>query len=148
MSTMVAGVGNVLFGDDGFGVEVAHALREPPPDTRVVDVGIRAIHFAYELLSAPALLVVADCMRRGGAPGTLYVVEPDIDEPVVVDAHGMNLPLVFSTVRRLGGAMPRTLVVGCEPDSLAPGIGLSPAVAGAIPAAVDLIHTLIRREVP
>jgi hydrogenase maturation protease len=141
---LVAGVGNVLFGDDGFGVELVRALRDLPIDTRVVDFGIRAVHFAYELLATPDLLVVADCMTRGGQPGTLYVVEPADEPPALVDAHGMNLPLVFSTVRWLGGVVPRTLVVGCEPYALAPGIGLSPAVAGAIPEAVHLIRSLVQ----
>jgi hydrogenase maturation protease len=86
-------------------------------------------------------------MSRGGAPGTLYVVEPDLEtHGTVADAHGMNLPTVFAAVRELGGAMPRTLVVGCEPADLEPGIGLSPVVTGAIPGALDLIRTLINNH--
>lgn len=143
---LVAGVGNMFFGDDGFGAEVARRLAvEPPPGTTVCDVGIRAIHLAFELLTPFDLFVVADCMPRGGPPGTLYVVEPEVDDlgASVADAHGMNLPVVFTAVRELGGALPPTLIVGCEPAATEPGIGLSSSVEAAIPAALDLIRELI-----
>lgn len=143
---LVAGVGNLFFRDDAFGVEVARQLvASPPPDAAVADFGIRAMHLAYELLTPVELCIVADCMPRGGAPGTLYVVEPDVagGPRAVGDAHGMSLPAVFAAVRELGGRLPRMLVVGCEPEVVDPGIGLSPPVARAVPGAVELIRELI-----
>jgi hydrogenase maturation protease len=143
---LVAGVGNLFFGDDGFGVEVARRLTDAAPaGTRVVDFGIRAVHLAYELLAPLDRLVVVDCMARGGVPGTLYVVEPDpaSDTTPRADGHSMNVPGVFAMVRELGGTLPPTLVVGCEPENIEPGIGLSPRVAGTVPAAIDLIRELI-----
>lgn len=153
MTVLVAGIGNVFFGDDGFGVEVARWLLEaPPPSTKVEDFGIRAIHLAYELLNPHALCIVADCMPRGGPPGSLYLLEPAAipEAGAVADAHGMNLEVVFAAVRALGGSAPRTLVVGCEPETVEPGIGLSSAVARAIPEAVQMIRDLITSppEVP
>jgi hydrogenase maturation protease len=145
---LVAGVGNIFFGDDAFGVEVARQLAATPPaDARVADFGIRAIHFAYELLEPIDLCVVADCMPRGGAPGTLYVVEPEAEElaGAVADAHAMNLPTVFAAVRELGGRLPRVLVVGCEPEAIDPGIGLSASVARAVPGAIEMIRDLVAR---
>lgn len=148
MTVLVAGIGNLFFGDDGFGVAVAQRLAgAPPPSARVEDYGIRAIHLAFALsdpLGPPGLCIIADCMARGGAPGTLYVVEPDLTTTGgVADAHGMNLPVVFAAVRELGGQMPRTLIVGCEPASLEPGIGLSDVVEGAVPAAIEMIRDLL-----
>jgi len=142
---LIAGVGNLFLGDDGFGVAVAQQLAAaPPPGTKVEDFGIRAIHLAFELLEPHDLFIVADCMARGGDPGTLYVVEPDLDVPGgVADAHAMNLPVVFAAVRDLGGRMPRTLVVGCEPAQIEPGIGLSTTVERAVPAAIELIRELL-----
>lgn len=143
---LVAGVGNLFYGDDGFGVEVVRRFGAPvPAGTRVADFGIRAVHLAYELLEPLDLLVVADCLPRGNAPGTLYVIEPTpaTGDGVCADAHAMNLPVVFATVRDLGGTLPRTLVVGCEPATVEPGIGLSPSVTRAVPGAVDLIRELI-----
>lgn len=145
---LVAGIGNIFFGDDGFGVEVARRLAaSPPPATRVADFGIRALHLAYELLEPIDLFVAVDCMPRGGAPGTLYVIEADTGAAAaaVPDAHGINLPLVFSAVHELGGRMPPTLVVGCEPASTEPALGLSPAVTAAIPAAAELVRDVVVR---
>jgi hydrogenase maturation protease len=148
---LVAGVGNLFFSDDAFGVEVARQLAlAPPPNAKVSDFGIRARHLAYELLAPLELCIVADCMPRGGEPGTLYVLEPAGDElqGSVTDAHGLHLPGVFGAVCELGGRLPRTLVVGCEPETVDPGIGLSAPVAAAVPAAIALIRDLItKREV-
>jgi hydrogenase maturation protease len=143
---MVAGVGNVLFGDDGFGVEVVRQLDGTLPiEIRIADFGIGTLHLAYELLVKLDLLIVVDCTSRGGAPGTLYVIEPELDAtaPILPEAHGMSLPTVFAAVRELGGVLPPTLVVGCEPETLEPGAGLSPRVTRALPEAVALIRELI-----
>jgi len=142
---LVAGVGNIFFGDDAFGVEVVRQLAlDPPPHARILDVGIRARHLAYELCGDVDLCVIADCMARGGEPGTLYVLEPEAAAAgSVADAHALALPSVFAAVRELGGQMPRTLVVGCEPDTLDPVMELSAPVARAVPEAVRLIRDLI-----
>ena len=146
---LVAGVGNVFFGDDGFGPAVAQRLREAqlPPDVDVAEFGIRGIHLAYELLEAPAVLIVADAVPRGGAPGTLYVLEPELDaEPAQADAHGMDLRSVFAAVLAMGGTLPRIRIVGCEPASVAPGIGLSAPVANAVDEAARLVRDLLQEE--
>src|SRR5512140_859755 len=139
---LIAGVGNLFFG-----VEVARQLAgSPPTNATVTDFGIRALHFAYELLNPVSLCIVADCMPRGGDPGTLYVLEPELDGATatsIADGHGMSLPVVFSAVRELGGVVPRVLVVGCEPEMTELGVGLSPSVRRAVPAAVELIRELV-----
>jgi hydrogenase maturation protease len=144
VTALVAGIGNLFFGDDAFGVEVARRLATDPP-CAVTDFGIRALHLAYELCKPYELCVVADCVARGGEPGTLYVIEPDTAEAdgVVADAHGMDLRVVFSAVRELGGVLPEMIVVGCEPASVDEGIGLSEHVARAIPGAAALIRDLV-----
>jgi len=143
--TLVAGVGNIFFGDDGFGPEVARALqREPPQDAKVEDFGIRGLHLGYELLNGYERAILIDAVPRGGAPGTLYVIEPDVSVPSgAPDAHRMDLQNVFAFVRMLGGAAPPITIVGCEPESTEEGIGLSPAVAGAVDAGAALVRRLV-----
>src|SRR5688500_9453041 len=106
---LVAGVGNLLLGDDGFGVEVARRLATTmlPEGARARDFGIRGVHLAYELLDGVDVLLVADALARGGEPGTLYVFEPDTGAaaPLEGDAHGMDLPHVFASVRSMGGEL-------------------------------------------
>lgn len=139
---LIAGVGNIFLGDDGFGPEVARYLqgRHLPEGAAVADFGIAGVHLAYELLNGYDTLVLLDAMPLGEAPGTLCVVEPDppADAPPALDAHGMSPAAVLGQLSELGGAVGRVLVVGCEPAELAEGIGLSAPVAAAVPRAADL----------
>jgi hydrogenase maturation protease len=156
---LVAGIGNVFLGDDGFGVEVARRLSaEPLPDgVEVADVGIRALHLAFALLDRPELLLVVDAVSRGDPPGTLTLVEPRLDAgdadadaagpDAVPDAHGMSLATVAAAVRALGGELPRTLLVGCEPAFVAERMGLGPEVERALPGAVAMVKRAIAGEV-
>ena len=146
----VVGVGNVFRRDDGFGVEVVRRLSaEALPDgVAVQDFGIRGLHLAFALLEPPELLVVVDVAARGEPPGTVFVLEPDLDapSPAVADGHGMDLCAVFANVRGMGGRLPRVLVVGCEPACLDEGMGLSEVVAAAVEPTLAVVRDLLHRE--
>ena len=142
---LVAGIGNIFFGDDGFGPAVAQRLANAPPaGARVEDYGIRCMHLAYELLAGYEAAVLIDAAPRGGAPGTLYVIEPTpATRPPAPDAHRMDLENVFAFVRMLGGEPPPLTVVGCEPVTIDEGIGLSPAALAAVDAALPLVQRVV-----
>ncbi|WP_180687082.1 hydrogenase maturation protease [Streptomyces gossypiisoli] len=155
--TLVAGVGNLFLGDDGFGVEAARLLsgQELPPGVEVADIGIRGVHLAYQLLDGYDTLVLLDATARGGKPGTLYVIDATEQgsrpppKSVPLDGHRMSPDAVLALLDTLcagtGAAPPRrTLVVGCEPAAVEEGIGLSPAVAAALPEAVRMVVGLLR----
>ncbi len=150
MRILVAGVGNVFFNDDGFGVEVVRRLahRDLPPHTVVTDYGIRGVHLAFDLLATPKLLVLVDTITRGRAPGTLYLVDPDLENatPASPDAHAMDPRAVFAALREMGGVVPRTRIVACEPADLGEGMTLSDPVRQAIEPAIGMIQQLIARE--
>jgi hydrogenase maturation protease len=117
---LLAGIGNVFLGDDGFGVALAERLaRRPLPEgTDVVDFGIRGIDLAYAMQDGYDAVVMLDAAPRGQRPGTVYLIEAEIDAAeVTLDAHGMDPVKVLGLVRALGGAPPRTFVVGCEPQT-------------------------------
>lgn len=145
---LVAGVGNVLLGDDGFGVEVVRRLgREAlPPGIRVEDFGIRALHLAYELLEDYETLVIVDAMSRGEPPGTVFVFEPDPSggaaEGPDVDPHGLYPGAVLRMALDLGAHVSVVRVIGCEPANLEEGIGLSPAVEAAVGEAVRVVREI------
>jgi hydrogenase maturation protease len=154
---LVAGVGNIFLGDDGFGSEVARRLagRSLPEHVRVVDYGIGGIHLAYDLLDGYDLLVLVDTVPRGEVPGTVTVLEVPDDgaaDPAhgaapgggVPDSHSLDPAAVLASVRRLGGRMPRTLVVGCEPAATDEGIGLSEAVHDAVEPAARAVRDLVQ----
>jgi hydrogenase maturation protease len=144
---LVAGVGNMFLGDDGFGPAAARRLAgEPLPDgVRVVDYGIRGMHLAYDLLDGYDLLVLLDAVPRGGEPGDIVVLEvgeADLGDGDF-DAHGMEPGSMLASLGPLGGRLPRTLVVGCEPASTEEGIGLSPPVEAAVDRAVARVAALL-----
>lgn len=145
---LVAGVGNIFLGDDGFGCEVVQRLvRRPLPEgVRVADYGIGGIHLAYDLLGGVELLVLVDALPRGVEPGTVTLIDVTADDDLpaaTVDSHAMDPATVFASLRGLGGTVPRTMVVGCEPADVGERIGLSPAVAAAVEPAVDQVLALL-----
>lgn len=152
---LVAGVGNVFLGDDGFGVEVARRLAgEPlPSGVRVADFGIRSVHLAYELLDGGYdVTVLVDAAPRGDEPGTLYVreLEPlprgSTDGMPAADAHRMTPDSVLAWLAALGsGSVGRIVLVGCEPADLGAGMALSDPVARAVERAVGVVRDLVRQ---
>lgn len=148
---LIAGVGNIFAGDDAFGVEVIRELaRHPLPETVLVkDFGIRSYDLAYALMDGYSVTILVDAASRGHAPGTVYLIEPDVEAiegEASVDAHSMNPVAVLQLVRALGGSLGRLYVVGCEPEVLeSEEIGLSPNVSAAVPQAVQMIESLVHR---
>jgi hydrogenase maturation protease len=153
MRILVAGVGNIFFGDDAFGCEVASALLARPQreGVRVADFGIRSYDLAYAMMEDYDATILIDASPRGEKAGTLYLIEPQIkklDESAdeVVNAHSMNPVRVLQLVHSLGGQPRNLFVVGCEPQVLesADGrIGLSTRMQAAIAPAVDMIDQLV-----
>jgi hydrogenase maturation protease len=147
---LVAGIGNLFLTDDAFGSEVARRLAGVPlPEgVKVVDYGIRGMHLAYDLLDGYDALVVVDALPGSGAPGDLSVlaVGPDDLGEGELDAHGMAPVAVLASLGQLGGSLPPTYVVGCQPADVSEGIGLSPQVAAAVGPAVDLVLEVLQEQ--
>jgi hydrogenase maturation protease len=155
-SILVAGIGNIFLGDDGFGSEVARRLmqRRAAPRLRVADFGIRGLDLAFALTDGYDTTIIVDAMPRGGEPGTIYVVEADIstidDGPVALEAHGMDPIRVLALARSMGAKLKNILIVGCEPETFSSPdggqLGLSPTVARAVERAIDVIEALVTKH--
>lgn len=146
MTVLVAGIGNLFASDDGFGPEVVRRMGERAAGpVRVVDYGIRGMHLAYDLLDGYDVLVLVDAVPAGEAAGDVTVLEVGPGDLGVgdFDPHGMSPVAVLASLESLGGTLPRTYVVGCRPASLEDGIGLSEAVAAAVPVAVEAVDRLL-----
>jgi hydrogenase maturation protease len=148
LRVLVAGIGNIFLGDDGFGSALARRVRYDGVD--VADFGIRGMDLAYALADYD-VAVFLDATPRGGAPGTLYLIEPDLAElPPDVDAHAMDPVKVLALAKTLGGELPRTLVLGCEPAAAEEFTDLSAPVRAALDEAermlVSLLDELTTRE--
>jgi hydrogenase maturation protease len=150
---LIAGIGNIFLGDDAFGVEVAQRLlRRPVRDgVKVIDFGIRGLDLTYALLDGPEAAILIDAVPRGQAPGTLFVLEPQIDSPelTTLEAHSMDPLKVLKTVAAMGGKLDRVFIVGCEPSppSLDDDMqmGLSEHIAAAIEPAIELVESLMNQ---
>jgi hydrogenase maturation protease len=152
-SILIAGVGNIFLGDDGFGVEVARrmARRVLPERVRVSDFGIRGFDLAYALTGDHDAVILIDATRRGGPAGTLYSLEldPDGQTEAPVETHGMDPANVLRLVAALGGRPRRVLLVGCEPSAIDPETedltGLSAPVETAVDGAIEMALSLVTR---
>lgn len=150
--TLVAGVGNVFLGDDGFGVEVARelALRPGRDGVEIGDFGTGGVHLVYELLDGCDLFVLVDAASRGCEPGTVTVLEvepsdaaPAADGAPVMDGHGLTPDDIFAMLASMGGRPGRSLLVACEPADMGPRMGLSDAVQAAVPHAVRAVEEIL-----
>lgn len=143
---VVAGVGNLLRGDDGFGPAVAEALAGTlPPDVDLVETGIGGLALVHELMDGCAGLVIVDAVDRGAAPGTLFEIEPEVGDAVhVPDVHLANPERVLNMAKGLGILPRRLAIVGCQPAEMEEvGEGLSPAVARAVPLAARMVTEVV-----
>jgi hydrogenase maturation protease len=154
MRVLVAGVGNELRGDDGFGIEALHLLRRGGPfgaDVRYYESGIAGIGLVQQLLDGFDALIILDALDRGAAPGTVFVLEPD---PVLqggtrgpsesIDLHQADPEGVLRLAAALRVLPPRVWIVGCqaaECDEL--GAGLTESVRRAVPTAVRRVYDIL-----
>src|SRR5262249_8630968 len=130
--------------------------RKWPAGVRVVDFGIRGFDLAYAMLEGDDLIILVDTTPRGEAPGTVYVVEPNLLElesldasAMMVETHGMNPLKVLSMVKSMGGQLKKVILVGCEPETFGPEeglMGLSPSVEAAVPEAVNIVESLVTKH--
>jgi hydrogenase maturation protease len=152
---LVAGIGNIFLGDDGFGVEVIRRMssRRLPDGVSLRDFGIRGLDLAYALSEPWDMVVLVDALPRGERAGTIFVLEPAAEDleanfPGGIQAHGMDPVQAIRTAKALGEIPQRMLVVGCEPADLGGedgAMGLSPEVEGAVETAIETILQFVKQ---
>ena len=153
MKILIAGIGNIFQGDDAFGCEVIRELAQAdlPPHITITDFGIRGDDLAYALTDGYDLAIMVDAVPCQKSPGTVYLIEPDLDRlndlvPAPVNAHSLNPLAVLQMARSVGAHGKKLLLVGCEPASFENDggeIGLSDPVRRAIPDAVEMVRSLV-----
>jgi hydrogenase maturation protease len=129
MKVLVAGFGNILRGDDGFGVMVSRALiaqKDTLRDVKIIEVGILGITLVQELLDGYDGLIVLDTVDRGGDPGTLYFFEPEVEDlesiqrrevyECMADIHQTDPSKALLLARALGVLPRKILIIGCQPQ--------------------------------
>lgn len=158
MRVLVAGMGNELRGDDGFGVAVAHLLagRDLGADVTVREFGIAGVALVQELLTKYDALLIVDAVRRDSAPGTLHLLEPtvidiaDLPDEVrrdfLADLHWADPGRVLILAKALGALPDRVLILGCQPEEVEDlALVLTPAVERSLPRALAAIDEALAR---
>ena len=155
---LIAGIGNIFLGDDGFGVEVVKRLAQCglPKEVQIADFGIRGFDLMFALQDGYESTILIDAFPHGQQPGTVSVIEPDWNDPAsasslggnFVEPHSMNPLNVLRMAAAMQAPLKRVLLVGCEPGTLGGQeghIGLSEPVEAAVDAAVQATRNLVRR---
>jgi hydrogenase maturation protease len=147
-SILIAGIGNIFLGDDAFGSDVARLLMERtwPDNVRVSDFGIRGFDLMFALLDGFDAVILIDAAPRGGTPGSLYLLEPEIPAAhgASLETHAMNPLAVLTAAKSMGARLDRVLLLGCEPCiGQLEGIGLSGPVQRALEEAVKMVEDLV-----
>lgn len=155
---LIAGMGNVLRCDDGFGVEVAQRLaaaKESLPATvKIVEVGIGGVHLVQELMLGYDVLIVIDLIDREDTPGTVHVLQaevPDLDgwtegdrQDFLADMHYATPTKALILAKALDALPPKAFIVGCQPADVDDiGIGLSDVVEEAVTATIGEIRKIV-----
>ncbi|MEO7294343.1 MAG: hydrogenase maturation protease [Ginsengibacter sp.] len=150
---MIAGVGNMFLKDDGFGGAVIKKMlhKKFPEGVEIKDFGIGGLKLAYDLMKGYDGLILIDASKRGEAPGTLYVIEPDekeinpdLEQGDPIDPHGGDPSTVLRFVKAVGAWPAKVLIVACEPETVDDfEIGLSDQVNASVDKAVELVDEII-----
>ncbi len=154
MRILIAGVGNVLRCDDGFGIEVMHRLEETlaVEGVEFFESGIAGISLVQKLMDGFDALIIIDALDRGAEPGRVFVLEPDAkslrhppSHHEATDLHQADPEVVLRMASALNTLPPRAWIVGCQAqDCDALGAPLTEAVACAVPVAVDRIWQIVQ----
>lgn len=152
MRILVAGIGNKLYGDDGFGPRVVEELTKfkLPPEVEVVDYGSSLTSVLLDL-GEYDLVIFVDVVNRGGRAGELYVIRPLASnrreaEVGMLSPHEMRLEKVLALAETLGVLPREVILVGCQPGRLAEGLGMSEEVEKAVEKAVEIVLEIVRER--
>lgn len=154
IKTLILGLGNPLLGDDGVGWRVAEAAQKQITDAMIeIDFHAGGGLALMERLVGYARAIIVDALNTGNAPpGTVRSLRlEDLPSHVVshlASAHETDLKTALQVGRQMGAALPtEILIVGIESQQVYDfSETLSPAVAAAVPRAVQLVLTQLHNQ--
>ena len=162
MKTLVIGLGNPIVSDDSVGLRVASEVRDLLADRdgagrKGIDCGVEVAEDYWgglrlmERMIGFDRAIVVDAIRTDSPPGTIRLLKPDdIPTRKSNSAHDLTLPVALKLGRETGAHLPRNediLLIGIEAeDVLTFSEQCTPAVAAAIPRAVEEVMTALRKS--
>lgn len=154
---LVAGMGNDLRRDDGFGIAVVRRFMESgvPDGVRAIEAGIAGLGLVQELMDGYEALIILDAADRGGQPGTVYLLEaevPELDEftpehrqDFLADTHYTVPSKALTLARALDVLPPHAYILGCQPLETELGMGLSEPVERGVGEALGRLRKLCKK---
>ncbi len=153
---LVLGLGNLLLSDDAAGLHLLAALaaeRGASDAVELVDGGTQGLALLHYLSGRRAVLVL-DAVGLGAVPGSIHVLRGSAIDGLRVQrattAHEGNALELLATARLLGDVAAEIVVLGVEPANIGTGIGLSPQVEAAMPAAIGraraVLESMLRQQ--
>jgi hydrogenase maturation protease len=142
-TAVIAGIGNLLMGDDGVGIHAVRELqKDPSPGIEVVDVGTAIVRSLSAFEHARRVLVI-DAVRAGGRPGSIYILDGHaVDRRKhPTSLHLIGLPEAMGLLG--GGVTPEVTILGVEPAWVDYGTELSPAVQAVLPEVVETARRIV-----
>ena len=142
-------MGNLLRGDDGFGIRVLERMSylQLPRGVELYEAGGAGIALVQKLMEGYDACIIVDAAKCNGAPGTLYRLMPDVPMvPGSIGMHELNPSKVLALARAMGALPSDVVLIGCEPqetDELCQE--LSAPVAKAVDQAVEMIFQELQR---
>lgn len=148
MNCLILGVGNLLLSDEAVGVRIVEALGREyrfAPGIELLDGGTAGMEL-LEAMASRDHIIVADAVLSGNPPGTVITLE-DEEIPALfgrkISPHQLGLADVLSALQLTDEFPEKLTLVGIEPGSLEPRIGLTPVVATAMGEAKGRILALL-----
>ena len=148
---LIAGVGNELRKDDGFGPAVVRELHEVADtlEADIIDFGQRLYDLLLRMREYDVVIIV-DAIEGDGKPGDVYIAGPeDVCNITTVglNPHHADLKELIFVGKEMGSLPEDVYVIGCHPEDVSWGIGLTTAVAEKMKVVINLIQNLIKNYV-
>ena len=152
LKILIAGIGNKLMGDDGFGPKVIEELAklQLPSEVDVVDYGTSAFKVLFDLENYD-LVIFVDAIDGERQPGEVFIVKPYLDEvkePFLrISLHEVEVEKLLKIAKVLKVLPSEVIIVGCQPKILSSGLKMSSEVEEAVKKAVRIILKLLREKI-
>jgi hydrogenase maturation protease len=150
---LICGIGDCLKQDDGLGPFVIQQLESFsfPPQVVLRDFGLAGIGMAFELTGYEKVVVI-DAIQLKKRPGQIYkfVLSPPFCSSQLkggtLSLHEIQLDRIISWAKLLGNMPEQIVILGCEPQKVEFGLGLTPPVKKSSQKIVSMVIKEIKNE--
>lgn len=147
---LIAGIGNIFFGDDAFGCEVVKVLqnRQLPKNVKIIDFGIKTRDLAFELCGNYDLVILIDAVKMNRTNDLVDLIEltpNDFVNDFQPNSHEFKLDETLLFAKNLGANLPKIFLIGYEAQNFEFNSEKSPDFNQAVKEAVEKIEKFLEK---